>query len=245
MTRRNWEFPVALACFLLGVMIVIQFSSQQSEGFPLINQRTEELAKMLRDMEKERNRMQAEVAQLRDRLSDYEEAAGREQSLLNTMKNQLETARLEAGFIPVKGPGIVVSLNDSQRRPKADEDPYFYMIHDVDLQALVNELWATGAEAISINEQRMVATTAIRCAGPIIYANGVRLSPPYVTKAIGPASDLEKALQMPGGFMDALKPSVMYGVSINILQKEEVEIPGFEGSLIFRYAKPVVRQGGQ
>jgi len=76
-TRRNWEFPVALACFLLGVMIVIQFSSQQSEGFPLINQRTEELAKMLRDMEKERNRMQAEVAQLRDRLSDYEEAAGR------------------------------------------------------------------------------------------------------------------------------------------------------------------------
>lgn len=239
--KRSWELPIALACFLLGVMIIALFSSQKSEGFPLINQRSEELAKMVRDMEKERNRMQAEVSQLRDRLSDYEDAAGREQSLLNTMKKQLEQARLEAGFTPVKGPGLVVTLNDSPRRPKADEDPYYFLIHDVDLQSVTTELWATGAEAVCINDQRLVATTAIRCAGPIIYANGVRLSPPYVVKAVGPSGDMEKALQMPGGFMDSLRPVTQYGVNIAITQKDEVTVPGYEGSLIFRYAVPVAK----
>jgi uncharacterized protein YlxW (UPF0749 family) len=113
------------------------------------------------------------------------------------------------------------------------------MIHDVDLQTLVNELWATGAEAISINDQRVVSRTSIRCAGPTILVNSERIMPPYVVKALGPPQDLEAALRMQGGFMTSMMGFVEKGVQVKIDPQQEILIPDYKGSLIYRYAKPV------
>jgi uncharacterized protein YlxW (UPF0749 family) len=223
---------------LLGILISVQFNTQKSAGFPLYNQRAD-LLKLVQNLESERNRLQADLKDTRTRLEKFEESAAKGEGLLKTMQMQTRQAREEAGLTPMKGPGIEIVLRDSMRRPAEGEDPYFYMVHDVDLQALVNELWASGSEAVSVNEQRIACRTSIRCAGPTILVSSERVVPPYVVKAIGPAQDMEAALRIPGGFLTSMLPAIEKGVQIRITSAQELTIPEFKGSLIFRYAKPV------
>jgi len=115
-------------------------------------------------------------------------------------------------------------------------------VHDVDLDTLVNELWSAGAEAISINDQRLVTTTSIRCAGPTILINSVVAASPYKIKVIGPSKEMEGGLRTPGGFMDYMAPAMQHGVSIRIAHNNELEIAGYSGSLVYRYAKPFKKE---
>lgn len=239
MKRDNWPKSVALACLILGILIAVQFKTQKSKGFPLYRQRTEELVKIINGLEMDRNKLRVDLEQAREQIKEFSKAASHGQSLMQSMKRQVELAKLEAGFVEVEGPGVEVELKDSIRHPKSSEDPYFYLVHDVDLQSLVNELKATGAEAISINGQRLVTTTSIRCAGPVIFINTERFISPYTVKAIGPANEMEIALKMPGGFLDSLAPNIRKGVEIKVVKKENIVISGYKGSLVFRYAKPL------
>ena len=241
MSRLSWQLPVALGCLFLGILIAVLFRSQQSLGSPP-TKRIEEMAFMVRDMEKENNKLIAELSQMRSRVGDLEKSISDGSSKTQVMMSHLKLAELQAGLVPLVGPGITAALKDSPKRPKAGEDPWLYLVHDVDLEALVNELWAAGAEAVAINNQRIVANTAIRCAGPIILVNYERLSPPYAVRAIGPPRDLDAAIRMQGGFLDSMAPSIHNGVEVKINQEQSVKLPAFTGSLIIRYAKPLEKK---
>lgn len=145
---------------------------------------------------------------------------------------------MQAGLVGLQGPGVIVTLDDSPRRRPRDADPYFYVVHDVDLQALVNELWAGGAEAVAINDQRVVYRTAIRSAGPAIVVNGVRLSPPYHVRAIGPA-DLAEGLAVPEGFLWSMNTLVQHGGQASVARVAQITVPAYAGQLSYRYARPV------
>ena len=146
---------------------------------------------------------------------------------------------MQAGLVPVKGPGVEVRLDDSLQKPGASEEAYYYIVHDVDVQAFVNELWAAGAEAVAINDQRVVTSTSVRCVGPTILVNAVRLAPPYVIRAIGAPSTLDTALKMPSGVLASMSASMSKGVRVDIQKKKEMILPEFKGSGGFRYADPV------
>lgn len=240
--KNQWEIPVAIACMLLGIIMTLQFRTQAQAGFPLFNQRND-LVKMVGELEKQRTKLEEELGEKKKALEEFENAAGSSETVVRAMKNQLETARMEAGYTDIRGPGIVVEMADSSKRPTPKDDPFYFIIHDVDIATLVNELWASGAEAVSINEQRVVATTSIRCVGPTVLVNSVRLASPYRIVAIGPSKDMEGALRTPGGFMDYMAPALQQGVSVRISRYEALDIPAFKGSLILRYAKP--SEGGK
>ncbi len=239
--RENWEIPIAFACVLLGVMMTVQFRTQKKEGFPLYNQRTD-LIKMVNELERQRNKLETDLAEKKKKLEEFEQAAANGPDVVKAMKDQIELARMEAGVLPVKGPGIIVEMADSPKSPSPSDDTYYLIVHDVDLDTLVNELWSAGAEAISINDQRVVTTTSIRCVGPTVLINAVRLASPYKIRAIGPQKDMEGGLRTPGGFMDYMAPAVQHGVTIRINQYEEIDVPEYKGSLIFRYAKPLKKE---
>jgi len=148
---------------------------------------------------------------------------------------------MQAGLVGLKGPGVVITLDDSEQVRPCGAEAYFYIVHAVDLQALVNELWATGAEAICINDQRVVNRTAIGSAGPTILVNGKRMSPPYEVQAIGPAEELSASLEMPGGVLDSMGMLLKCGGQVSLARANEVEIPPYTGSLAYRYARPVTR----
>jgi uncharacterized protein YlxW (UPF0749 family) len=239
--RENWEIPIAFACVLLGIMMTLQFRTQKREGFPLYNQRTD-LIKMVNELERQRNKLETDLAEKKKKLEEFEQAAGKDMSTVKAMQDQLETARMEAGILPMKGPGLIVEIADSPKSPSPKEDPYYFIVHDVDLDTLVNELWAAGAEAIAVNDQRIVTTTSIRCVGPTVLVNAVRLASPYKIKVLGPTKDMEGGLRTPGGYMDYMAPAMQRGVTVRINRYEEIEMPEFKGSLIFRYAKPLKKE---
>ena len=115
----------------------------------------------------------------------------------------------------------------------------FDVMHDEDLLKVVNELRAAGAEAVSINGQRMTATSELRCAGPTLSVNNVRSAPPYEIRAIGDIKTLENALKMRGGVAETLK---VWGISMDIRTSENVLVPAYKGSTKLKYGKVTDRQ---
>ena len=111
------------------------------------------------------------------------------------------------------------------------------IIHDSDIRTVVNELFASGAEAISINGERLVSTSSIRCVGPTVLVNNTRLSIPFEITAIGDSKTLEAGLIVKGGIVDTLTP---WGIDIKITRHTKVEVPAYRGFSSFKYAEPVV-----
>ena len=151
----------------------------------------------------------------------------------------LSNARFLAGLTSVQGPGIVVTLNDSKRHISRKIPPGMAppdIIHDTDINQVVNELKATGAEAIAINDQRLVATSPVRCVGPTISVNNVPQTPPFVIKAIGNPKALTVGLNIPGGIGDQIGrfDHAMFSVK----QTEALRLPAYSGGSEPRYAKP-------
>ncbi len=229
----RWQFPVAIASLILGIAISLQFRSTRSAIPQSGGSRTDLLAE-LKLVEGERNRLSSEVAELREKLSSQSSSASGGEK----MTKELEAARLQAGLTPLKGPGIVVRLSDSPRTPGPEEVPYDFIVHDIDLSVLVNELWASGAEAVTVNDNRIVGRSSIRCVGPTVLVNTNRVASPFIVKAIGDVDHLEGGLKMPGGFLDSMSRLTGNGGEVVISRMREVQVPAYQGSLIYRYAAP-------
>ncbi len=233
----RWQVPVAIASLFLGVAISLQIRSTSSAPLPHSTQRSDILAE-LRTVETERNLLSEELAEARSRLSKIESTLGQGEALQRELLSQFENAKVQAGLIPLKGPGLVIRLSDSPRQPGHNEVTYDFIVHDIDLSVLVNELWASGAEAVSVNEQRIVTRSSIRCVGPTVLVNTNRVASPFIVKAIGDADQLEGGLKMPGGFLDSMSNLTNNGGEVVISRMREVRIPAYQGSLIYRFASP-------
>jgi uncharacterized protein YlxW (UPF0749 family) len=142
---------------------------------------------------------------------------------------------MSAGLLPVQGLGIIVTIDDSKRPTKPGENPNLYLIHDDDILKVINELWAAGAEAMSINDQRLIASSEIRCAGPTLSVNNTRYSPPYEIRAIGDPQTLESALRLRGGVVETLQ---FWGIQVSVKRENVVKVPAYKGVFRFQYAKP-------
>lgn len=114
-----------------------------------------------------------------------------------------------------------------------------YLVHDEDLLKVINELRAAGAEAISINGQRLTATSEIRCAGPTVSVNNVRSAPPFEIRAIGSINDLENAINMRGGVADTLK---VWGINMTLQSSDNVWIPAYKNPISYKYATKSAKQ---
>lgn len=231
------HFLIALICFILGMMLVAQFRSVQINGGAITSlQRTQDLTSMLKDTMNERDMLKKEVADLRNRLSEYENSASKENGLTDAMKKELEKARMIAGLLEGTGPGVVLTLDDSDIPQQPGEDPNLFLIHDEDLLKVVNELFAAGAEAVSINGQRIIANSEIRCVGPTIIVNSVRLAPPFIIQAIGDPDILDSSLKMRGGIIESLQ---VFGIQVNIKKQDKIDMPAYNGPIQFKYFEPV------
>ena len=152
------------------------------------------------------------------------------------LNEELQKTKFVAGLTPVVGPGIAVILQDSKPPSNRQFEIENYIIHDITLQRLMNELNASGAEAISINGQRVTSRTAIRCVGPTALVNNVPLASPYEVRAIGDANTMIGALNIPDGFMQYMR-SVDPRMA-RIERKTKMLIPAYTGTTDFRFAKP-------
>ncbi|MEW5898613.1 MAG: DUF881 domain-containing protein [Bacillota bacterium] len=224
---------VTLVALITGLLLTFQFrvSSRIEQGVPA--GRAQELATELRQLDTEKTRLQSEVSDLEAKLS---QATRGQQQAQAAMQGELEKAKIAAGLTAVSGPGVEIILENPPLLQQTGRPASLYVIRDEDLLRIVNELRAAGAEAISINGQRIVATSEIRFAAPFININLTRVVPPYHVLAIGRADALKAALSIPGGVVEYLKD---LGVRIEIQPHDKLTIPAYTGMRQHTYAKPV------
>ena len=141
-------------------------------------------------------------------------------------------AKLRAGLTAVTGPGIMIELDDNiaDQKAKPNDDPNSYIIHFEDLLATVSELKSAGAEAIAINDQRLVTTTELRCVGNVILVNTTRIAPPFKIQAIGSPSILTDMVSY--GRLEYL---VTNRFPVTITADPALVIPAYKGDLQFKY----------
>ncbi|OAT81800.1 DUF881 domain-containing protein [Desulfotomaculum copahuensis] len=230
--KRSVFVSVSLVALVLGLMIAIQFRANNSAGQGVPAGRSQELLVELHQLEKDNEKLRSDVNDLNNKL---QQSTKGQPEAVAAMEDELDKSRLAAGLVAVTGPGIEVTLDNPPQTVGSGGPASLFVIRDEDLLRLVNELRSAGAEALSINGQRIVSTTEIRLAAPFIDINLTRVVPPYHILAIGKPDDLKSTLEIPGGIDEILRD---LGVQIKIQKLNQLTVPGFAGQLNFRYAKP-------
>lgn len=238
--NKKAQFAIAGVFLVLSFLIVLQLKSV-TKNTALENaqiQRTEDLQKEL-TKEKEKNiDLNKQLLQTNTNLETYREAAEKSDSGSKALAEELKNAMLQAGLTDVEGPGITVTLSDSNAEIKENSgvNTANYVIHDRDLRDIVNELIASGAEAISINGERITTKSAIRCVGPTVTINNNYYAPPFVIKAIGDPDTLEAGLNIRDGVVDIMRA---FQIEVSIAKANKLEIPKYNGQVSFTHAETV------
>jgi uncharacterized protein YlxW (UPF0749 family) len=188
-------------------------------------------------LEDEQADLKQQIADLRTRLNEVQAAEAEQKSSLGDINKQLEEQRIISGMIPVHGPGVVATFDDSTARSVPEnEDPENYILHDYDLRDILSTLWAAGAEAISLNGERIVSSTSLYCVGTTVICNATRLSPPYEVRAIGEPEALQAALTGSPQMAKFNQRALIYDLPVKVDLNWDVQVPAYNGSLVFKYA---------
>lgn len=221
---------------VLGFMLATAFNTS-SRALDARAGRSSDLAGVVRDMERERDDLEARLSSLRDRMSEARREAAEEAGVRDGFGRDLDEARAAAGLTPVRGPGVEVVLDDAETVPDG-ADPADCVVHDSDIAGVVNALWAAGAEALSVNGERITATTPIRCAGTTIMVNSTRIGAPYEVLAVGDAEDLDRSLKgdrVAGPLFREYR--TVYGLRASVRRAGALVVPAFSGSFAPRFAR--------
>lgn len=239
---RHWHIYLTIIAVICGTLFAWVFLAQAKYQAQTAEARNRNLVQVIRNLEIETQELENEIAAVRKRLDVVEQQQGKRESELSDLAARLQQAKLAAGLVDVEGPGIIVTLDDNRegamRAQTANPGlykPEDYIVHDKNVLYLVNELKQAGAEAIAVNNQRLVTSSDIRCVGTTILVNTTRLVPPYEIKALGDPDALAAAVEN-GTEYPILKGK---GFPVTIEKKQKIAIPAFRGSLVTAHLSPV------
>lgn len=184
--------------------------------------------------------LDAAVATLRRDVSAAQQDATRADSRDRAAARSQAELAAQAGTVPLTGPGLEVTLSPSDRAAPTTDEAGAYQIQDADLQLVVNALWAAGAEAIAINDSRLVATTPIRAAGSTIVVNFRPLTPPFTVTAIGADRQRFEASDIARRFR---RWTTLFGLGFRVRQRDDLEVPGYTGRVGISTAEPAGSAG--
>jgi uncharacterized protein YlxW (UPF0749 family) len=189
-------------------------------------------------------KLDAEVSAERQ---DVDRLASQGSGLSTAERARLAALDKAAGTAPITGPALEVTLNDAP--PNAvplepgvpDPQPNDLVIHQQDLQAVVNALWQGGARGIRVMDQRLISTSAVRCVGNTLILQGRVYSPPYRITAVGDQAKLRKAIADSPAIQNYLQYVQAYGLGWKVAADAKVTLPGYSGSVDLHYATAASR----
>lgn len=238
----KWQLPLTIVLFLTGILLVSALRALASSEDTSWRNKDKKLVNMIETQEKEIEKLEKDIATRRDSLEKYQKTLAAGKAEAEGLQEKLEPMKILSGMTDVVGNGIILFLDDNRKGAETAENknPEEYkkedfLIHDKHLLYIVNELRVGGAEAISINDQRIIASSDIRCVGPMILVNTTRLAPPYIIKAIGAPDRMTRILESPESEYNILK---MAGYPVRIEKHDRVAIKAYKGSYQFTYAQP-------
>ncbi|MGH3737327.1 MAG: DUF881 domain-containing protein [Micromonosporaceae bacterium] len=229
---KGWSYVVPVVLFGAGVLFAT--TAETAQGTELRNDRRVALSELIGERKDEvasldsrRRRLAREVEAETRRRSGSDSGIRGEQA-------RADSSRLAAGLTAMRGPGLTVRLDDAPVRPDGPlprgATPDDVVVHQQDVQAVVNALWAGGAEAMSIMGVRVISTSAVRCVGNTLLLHGRVYSPPFTITVIGDTEGMIAALDHSEGVRLYRAAAEDFGLGYTVDVKGEVEVPGYDGT---------------
>jgi uncharacterized protein YlxW (UPF0749 family) len=230
-----WRGLVPVICLVAGFGFAV--SARESRGTELRPPVNASLAGTVRAAEQRVHAADLTVRRLQAEVNSAAKQAGRDDSAVARAQRAVTPMLAPAGLTAVHGPGVEVVLDDAPGEPAgANVDPNQLVVHQSDLQAVVNALWAGGAEAMSIAGQRVIATSAVRCVGNTLLLNGEVYSPPFRVAAIGPSGTMLERLDASPGVKLFREAAGYYGLGYTVDVQSTLDVPAYTGSITLSYA---------
>jgi uncharacterized protein YlxW (UPF0749 family) len=223
---------VALACVVIGFLGMTAARSHPASPEARLP-RQYRLAALIARQQKAAADLRGEVEQLRSQVANA--SLGSDKAAAAQRAAALRGGRVAAGLVAVRGPGMRVELADSTQASSPSGDINDLVIHSGDVQAAVNALWRSGAEAISVNGERLVGTSAVLCVGNTLLLNGTVHSPPYVISALGADRNKFEADFLVQRLHDDAKN---FGLKFSVHSVDAVTVAAYDGSTTPKYARP-------
>lgn len=234
--KRIISIVLGIMCFALTLGICVQIKTVQGTN-STVSQNYEEnnlRAEVLKYKERYENKYR-DLEKAEEELEKERENSTKDNEDLENKEKEIQQGNKMIGLTEVTGPGVIVTLSDSKRDASSVLNANSLIVHDGDILSVINELKNAGAEAISINDQRLVPTSSIVCGGNIIQINGEKIGAPFVIKAIGLPEQLA-ALERPGGYLEILKG---YSIEVDFKKSNNITIPKYTGVISYKYAQSV------
>jgi uncharacterized protein YlxW (UPF0749 family) len=234
----SWQVTLGVALLGLGFLVAAQLAG---EG-PRIRYTTQErspLVQTVQELQAQQESLKQQLLDVRSRIQELELQGKGSAAQVRDLNEQLQAARIAAGLVGLSGTGVVIQLEDSTQPVPAGANDADYLVNASDIRTVVEELWLAGAEAISVNGERVTSSTAIIDIGGSVLANSAYLAPPYQISAIGP-SGLWETVSRREGFTDFLVARAeAFGIRVSFLEPDKVDVPAFAGTIGLRYARVV------
>lgn len=235
MKKYGVAIVLGVTCLVLVLAICIQIRTIEEASSVVgssLNDNGEMKDKVL-EAQEDYKEIYAKLEREEEKLEEIRQIATSNNQEDELLKLELEDNNKVQGLTEVKGKGIIINLDDNREVDPADVlNISSYLVHEEDLLQIVNELFNAGADAISINNQRIVSTTAILCDGNIMRVNGEIISVPITIKAIGYPESLYYALMRPQGYLDIMQKD---GVVVKVEKSDDITISKYEGVYNYDY----------
>lgn len=227
---------LGIVCFVLTIAIFVQIKTTNNSNSTVAQTMEEnDLRDQVLRMKEKYDNIYAELQNATKKLEQVRENATKDDSEAKAKQEELRLNNMLLCQSDMTGEGVIITLKDGTTNNSdvlSSLTATDVIVHNSDLLQIVNDLKNAGAEAISINGERIVQTSSITCEGIIIKINNKKLGSPYVIKAIGSAATLETSLSIPGGYLDIMKND---GVIVDIKKSDGLTVEKYDGVITTKY----------
>ena len=235
-----WRILVPTVFLLTGALFVT--SAVNSDGTDLRAGRYGDLASLVREEKGHADDLRHRANSLTEEVNAL--AAEVDDAAVEKVQKRIGELRQPAGLLPVVGPGLTVTLDDAPDEVGAgplaagEFSADDLVVHQQDIQAVANAMWAGGAEAMSIQGQRVISTTGIKCVGNTVVLHGIPYAPPYVVTAVGDRDSMLVSIES-SRYIDIYRQYVAAaGLGWDLELRSKARLPGYDGTLALNYARP-------
>ena len=235
--RRQTSLVLLIPAVLFGLLVTVQWRSQ-NERSELTVRYNAPLIGAANALQSEQNELKAQLAQLRARLDEIQSNASTQGGAARELQARIDDLKVRAGLTPRTGDGVMVQLDDARNVSVSARDLDRSICHSTDLTDIVNTAWKGGAEAIAINDERIVSSSSVYCVGSTIMVNGTLMSPPFKVTVIGPQNGLLGAFDDPDQLQDIKQRRDVQGLGFRVTRASALHVPAYAGALNIRYGAP-------
>jgi uncharacterized protein YlxW (UPF0749 family) len=238
--RSAWRFGVPVVCLLAGVLLATTHGV--SGGNEIRRGDSPRLVDLVREAQQSVDRLSAQRGDLSTQVDAARAGPAANDSEVAALSAKIAALAVDAGLAPMRGPGLMVTLTDAQRDANGqfprDATPDDLVVHEQDIQAVLNALWNGGAEAVQMQDQRLITTSAARCVGNTLLLNGRTYSPPYTITAIGNATKMQAALTAAPLVTLYKQYAIRFGLGYTEEPQAQVDVVGYTEPVTMHFARP-------